>query len=188
MLRMTSRLLAVGLMIATVSFTQQLAAQGNTGAKMSDYAAEFANAAGNDLGNEIVVRIDNSNDARLKKLISTPVLATQLRQKCKDAVQRMVEQETSRLLWQVTPVDDEKVRRMIISPLPRNFTLDLGGGLKWDQQVFVSWSSGRLEVSKFKPPVISRIWLAFDLPTLPHLGGGDMHIGGGTFVRSAIEP
>jgi len=177
-----------GLLVLSVSLAQQLAAQGNTSAKMVDYAAAFGNAAGNDLANEIVIRIDNGKDAQLKKLISTPALAEGLRRKCKDAVQRVVEQESSPLLWQVTAVDDDKARQVLISSLSRSFSLDLGEGLKWDQKVSVSWSSGRLVVGKSDQPVKTMMWVAFGLPTLSHLGGGDMHIGGGTSVRTGIDP
>lgn len=184
---MIHRLLAAGLVVSCLSFTGQLKAQGNTGAKMADRADAYAGAAGNDLANEIVVRINAGGDVRLKKLIATDALADGLREKCKDAVRRVVEQENMRLLWQAAPAD-EKSRRVIVSSIPRNFSLDLGEGLKWDQQVSVSWSLGALAVDDIKPPVKSTIWVSFDLPALPRLGGGEMHIGGGATFRTALEP
>jgi hypothetical protein len=188
MREMIQRFLATGLVLFSLASMQHADAAGNTGARMADYAAKFANSAGNDLANEIVVRISQLEDLRLKKLIATDQLAGELRSKCVDAVRRVMEQENNRLLWQVVPVEDEKARRVLISALPRKFSLDLGEGLKWDQEVSVTWNLGKLEILKSDPPVLSKLWLSFELPTLRQLGGGDMHIGGGGRVYTQVAP
>lgn len=187
---MIRRLFATGLALFSFASMQHADAdaEGNTGARMADHAATFGNSAGNDLANEIVARISQLDEPRLKKLIATEQLAGELRSKCVDAVRRVVEQESNRLLWQVVPVEDEKARRVLVSSIPRQFSLDLGEGLKWDQEVSVTWALGKLEILRSKPPVFSKLWLSFGLPTLPQLGGGDMHIGGGGMVYTPVDP
>ncbi|RYD36524.1 MAG: hypothetical protein EOP87_05305 [Verrucomicrobiaceae bacterium] len=185
---MIQRLFATGLAVFSFASVQYADAEGNTGARMTDHAATFGNAAGNDLANEIVARIAQLEKPRLKRLIATDQLAGELRSKCVDAVQRLVEQEDNRLLWQVVPVEDEKARRRLVSSIPRKLSLDLGEGLKWEQEVSVTWALGKLEILRSKPPVVSKLWLSFKLPTLPQLGGGDMQIGGGGNVYTQIDP
>lgn len=156
---------------------------GFTGAVFADQAKNVGSAAAADLGNEILSRIDSGKNPDLKRLISTEEKTAELRAKCGEAVAKLIEQEKHEIRWQTGSLPKGE-KKAIVGSIERDFALDLGSGLEWKQKVMVSWLISDVSVDNIKPPVRSRIWISFELPTLPALGGPDLKIGGGGQMRT----
>lgn len=178
-------ILTVFSVVASISIASAEEEKAYTIATFSEQAGKCGSSAANDLGNEIIVRINAGQNPELKKLIATDQLAAELRERCNEALARVIKQETGPVPWQTKPTASGE-KKMIREATERDFTLNLGKGLEWNQKVKVSWRVSDVSVDNIKPPVRSMLWVSFELPTLPVLAGGDMKIGGGGSLRTNL--